>query len=90
MRLNVIGKPRRRVDGRAKVTGLTKFADDIVLPRMLHCRLLRSPHPHIITHRRIRQLRPTMLIREARKNSPRGVALLPRRSRVLEQHRIDR
>ena len=46
MSFKVIGKPRRRVDGRAKVTGHTKFADDIVLPRMLHCRLLRSPHPH--------------------------------------------
>ena len=43
-RFEVLGKPRRRVDGRAKVTGLTKFADDIVLPRMLHMRLLRSPH----------------------------------------------
>lgn len=43
---NVIGKPRRRVDGRAKVTGQTKFADDITLPRMLHAKLLRSPHPH--------------------------------------------
>jgi 4-hydroxybenzoyl-CoA reductase alpha subunit len=42
----IIGQPRRRVDGRAKVTGQTRFADDIVLPRMLHCRLLRSPHPH--------------------------------------------
>jgi 4-hydroxybenzoyl-CoA reductase alpha subunit len=45
-RFDVLGKPRRRVDGRAKVTGLTKFADDIVLPRMLHMKLLRSPHPH--------------------------------------------
>ena len=36
------GDPRRRVDGRAKVTGQTRFADDIILPRMLHCRLLRS------------------------------------------------
>src|SRR5215470_10833117 len=44
--LQVIGKSRRRVDARAKVTGQTRFADDIVLPRMLHCRLLRSPHPH--------------------------------------------
>ena len=44
----VIGKPRRRVDGRAKVTGQTRFADDLSLPRMLHCRLLRSPHPHAI------------------------------------------
>ena len=26
---NVIGKPRRRVDGRAKVTGQTRFADDL-------------------------------------------------------------
>jgi len=43
---NVIGKPRRRVDGRAKVMGQTRFADDIALPRMLHAKLLRSPHPH--------------------------------------------
>ncbi|MBM3809525.1 MAG: aldehyde oxidase [Acidimicrobiia bacterium] len=42
----IIGQPRRRVDGRAKVTGQTRFADDIILPRMLHCRLLRSTHPH--------------------------------------------
>jgi len=44
--LRVIGVPRRRVDGRAKVTGQTRFADDIFLPRMVHCKLLRSPHPH--------------------------------------------
>src|SRR3981081_4667823 len=44
--MKVLGKPRRRVDGRAKVTGQTRFADDLVLPRMLHMRLLRSPHPH--------------------------------------------
>jgi 4-hydroxybenzoyl-CoA reductase alpha subunit len=42
----VIGVPRRRVDARAKVTGQTRFADDIFLPRMAHCKLLRSPHPH--------------------------------------------
>jgi 4-hydroxybenzoyl-CoA reductase alpha subunit len=34
------------VDGRAKVTGQTRFADDLFLPRMLHCKLLRSPLPH--------------------------------------------
>src|SRR3981189_2177999 len=44
--LRVIGIPRRRVDARAKVTGQTRFADDIFLPRMAHCKLLRSPHPH--------------------------------------------
>jgi 4-hydroxybenzoyl-CoA reductase subunit alpha len=44
--MNIIGTPRRRVDGRAKVTGQTTFADDVTLPRMLHCKLLRSPRPH--------------------------------------------
>src|SRR5258706_3986939 len=44
--MTLIGKPRRRVDGRAKVTGQTRFADDIMLPRMLHAKLLRSPLPH--------------------------------------------
>ncbi|HYM24047.1 MAG TPA: molybdopterin cofactor-binding domain-containing protein [Vicinamibacterales bacterium] len=44
--MNLIGKPRRRVDARAKVTGKTAFADDIVLPRMLHCKLLRAHVPH--------------------------------------------
>jgi 4-hydroxybenzoyl-CoA reductase subunit alpha len=45
---NVVGKPRRRVDGRAKATGQLRFADDLSLPRMLHCKLLRSPHPHAL------------------------------------------
>jgi 4-hydroxybenzoyl-CoA reductase subunit alpha len=44
--MKIIGVPRRRVDGRAKVTGQTKFADDLMLPRMLHCKLLRSTVPH--------------------------------------------
>src|SRR5881397_3603795 len=44
--MNIIGRARRRVDGRAKVTGQTRFADDIMLPRMLHAKLLRSPLPH--------------------------------------------
>src|SRR5262245_57200398 len=42
----VIGRARRRVDARAKVTGQTRFADDIMFPRMVHCRLLRSTQPH--------------------------------------------
>jgi 4-hydroxybenzoyl-CoA reductase subunit alpha len=42
----IIGFPRRRVDGRAKVTGQTIFADDLVLPRMLYAKLLRSTVPH--------------------------------------------
>ncbi|MGE0874607.1 MAG: xanthine dehydrogenase family protein molybdopterin-binding subunit [Burkholderiales bacterium] len=45
-RFDVLGKPRRRVDGRAKSTGQTRFADDVVLPRMVHAKLLRSSVPH--------------------------------------------
>jgi 4-hydroxybenzoyl-CoA reductase alpha subunit len=44
--VHIIGKSRRRVDARAKVTGQTRFADDLTLPRMLHAKLLRSPVPH--------------------------------------------
>src|SRR5258706_3713047 len=43
---NTVGKPRRRVDGRGKVTGQTRFADDVILPRTVHCKLLRSKVPH--------------------------------------------
>jgi 4-hydroxybenzoyl-CoA reductase alpha subunit len=42
----VVGTPRAKVDAAAKCTGDTIFADDLVLPRMLSCRMLRSPHPH--------------------------------------------
>jgi len=44
--MRVIGKPFPRVDGGAKVTGQAVYADDVVLPRTLHCKFLRSPHPH--------------------------------------------
>jgi 4-hydroxybenzoyl-CoA reductase subunit alpha len=46
--LKVVGKPFRKVDARAKCTGQTKFADDIFLPRMLYCKILRSHHPHAL------------------------------------------
>src|SRR5204862_249762 len=41
-----IGKALRKLDATAKVTGETRFADDLFLPRMLYAKLLRSPHPH--------------------------------------------
>src|SRR2546428_3437074 len=44
--LRVVGKAHRKVDATAKVTGVTRFADDLFLPRMLFAKLLRSPHPH--------------------------------------------
>jgi 4-hydroxybenzoyl-CoA reductase alpha subunit len=46
--LNIVGKPFRKVDARAKCVGQTKFADDIVLPRMLYCKMLRSHLPHAL------------------------------------------
>jgi len=44
--LNIVGKPFRRVDGRAKVTGQTRFADDVQLPRTAYVKLVRSTVPH--------------------------------------------
>ncbi len=45
-KLGVIGKPLAGVNAAGKVTGRAVYADDILLPRTLHCRILRSPHPH--------------------------------------------
>src|SRR5262245_50247319 len=42
----IIGRRNRKVEGLAKVTGRAIYADDIALPRMLHAKLLRSPHAH--------------------------------------------
>src|SRR6185295_12239130 len=44
--LHLIGKPFRRVDGRAKVTGASRFADDLAFPRLCHVKLVRSSVPH--------------------------------------------
>ncbi len=44
--LRVVGRALRKVDAVDKVTGQTQFADDLYLPRMLLCKILRSPHPH--------------------------------------------
>ena len=46
MKTRVVGRPYTKVDGPAKVTGQTKFADDVMLPRMLHCKLLRAKIAH--------------------------------------------
>ncbi|MBH98113.1 MAG: hypothetical protein CMM56_06630 [Rhodospirillaceae bacterium] len=44
----LIGTPFRRVDGRAKVTGQTQFADDLSFPRMAYVKLVRSTVPHAL------------------------------------------
>jgi 4-hydroxybenzoyl-CoA reductase subunit alpha len=43
---SVIGKPLPKPDAVSKVTGRAMYADDLMPPRTLHCRILRSPHPH--------------------------------------------
>jgi 4-hydroxybenzoyl-CoA reductase alpha subunit len=42
----VVGHRLPKVDAWAKVTGETRFADDLVLPRMAYARILRAAHPH--------------------------------------------
>lgn len=44
--LSVIGRRMRKTDGLSKSTGRARYTDDIVLPGMLHAKILRSPHPH--------------------------------------------
>ncbi len=41
-----IGANTVRVDTMGKVTGGLKYAGDMVMPRMLHMQVLRSPYPH--------------------------------------------
>ena len=43
---SVIGRRIRKVDGLAKATGQARYADDLKLPRMGFCRLLRATRPH--------------------------------------------
>jgi len=43
---HAIGKKSIRKDGIAKVIGQEAYTSDIVLPRMLYARVLRSPFPH--------------------------------------------
>ena len=43
---SVIGKRLPRVDGVVKATGEAKYTADMVLPRMLYGKVLRSPYPH--------------------------------------------
>ena len=42
----MIGAAIRRVEDARFLTGRGNFIDDLALPGMLHCALVRSPHPH--------------------------------------------
>jgi CO/xanthine dehydrogenase Mo-binding subunit len=41
-----VGQPVERIEDPSLLTGQTEFIDNVVLPRMLHCAILRSPHAH--------------------------------------------
>ena len=44
--MNVVGTRRPRFDAGDRVTGRTRFVDDMSFPGMLHARIVRSPHAH--------------------------------------------
>ena len=44
--LNVVGKSNPQIDSMEKALGKTRFVSDLVLPNMLHGKILRSPYPH--------------------------------------------
>ncbi len=46
--LAVVGRSVPRSDAPAKVTGRAIFTEDILLPGLLHGRILGSPHPHAL------------------------------------------
>ena len=41
-----IGGDSTRIDSVGKVTGRTKYAEDMVMPGLLHAKVVRSPHHH--------------------------------------------
>ncbi len=41
-----LGKVVNRIEDPALVTGTAEFIDNLTLPDMAHCAMLRSPHPH--------------------------------------------
>ncbi len=43
--LKIIGKPTRKLDAEARVSGEAVYGHDIVLPNMLHGAILRTKHP---------------------------------------------
>lgn len=76
----VVGQPRPKVDAYSKVTGRALYADDMMLPRMVYGRLLRSPHPHArivtIDTRRALEL-PGVLAVLTGEDLPRKFGILP-------------
>ena len=49
--LTIVSQPLGRVEGLEKVTGRARFVSDLLLPDMLHARILRSAHVHATIRR---------------------------------------
>jgi 4-hydroxybenzoyl-CoA reductase subunit alpha len=75
-----VGAPLPKVDAYTKVTGRALYADDIMLPRMLYGRLVRSPHAHArilsIDTRRALEL-PGVLVVITGEDLPQKFGILP-------------
>lgn len=41
-----VGRVHRKIGAMERMRGVTRYTDDIKLPRMLHAKLVRSPHAH--------------------------------------------
>lgn len=48
---SIVGKRSPRIDGKDKVTGRTKYLNDLKFPGMLYGKVLRSPYAHARIHR---------------------------------------
>lgn len=46
MEQNIVGKPLKRLDAWAKVTGRAEFGADVHLPDMLYCKGVYTEHAH--------------------------------------------
>lgn len=44
--MKYIGNKQSFIDSKEKVSGKAKYLDDIEMPDMLYCKILRSPYPH--------------------------------------------
>ncbi|GAJ17914.1 unnamed protein product, partial [marine sediment metagenome] len=44
--LKYVGQSALRVDGVRKVTGFSRYTDDLKLSGMLYSRIKKSPYPH--------------------------------------------
>ena len=70
-RFTIVGQPLPKIDAWAKVTGETRYADDLVLPRMAFGKLLRSPHAHALIKQHRHRPGPRAARRVRRHHRPR-------------------